>query len=253
MTKLSACLRWAAAAATLCVLLLLGWQCIDIYLTGNSPANLDASGVHIAPVYTWENVGERLSALALPLGGYAVLLLAAVIASAGRAPEKPPHALTPVNRLRLIKGRIPQLPEAALAEEKRRRNVLLAMGTALLVCCGMCLAYLLNGSNFISWDLETVMGDLLLHIVPWIVLGFAVIYAASVVCDRSMLRECEALRGQVLSAPVPEKRRTLPIGWVRVLLYAAAILFILLGVLNGGWYDVLVKAINICTECIGLG
>lgn len=253
MTKLSACLRWAAAAATLAVLLLLGWQCIDIYLTGNSPANLDANGVHITPVYTWENVGGRLSALALPLGGYAVLLLAAVIASAGRTPEQSPRAQTPANRLRLMKRRFPQLPESALAEEKRRRNVLLAMGAALLVCCGMCLVYLLNGSNFVSWDLETVMGDLLLHIAPWVVLGFAVIYAASVVCDRSMLRECEALRGQAASAAIPEKRRALPVGWVRVPLYAAAVLFILLGVLNGGWYDVLVKAINICTECIGLG
>ena len=34
---------------------------------------------------------------------------------------------------------------------------------------------------------------------------------------------------------------------------AAAITLIALGVLNGGMRDVLVKAINICTECIGLG
>ena len=37
-----------------------------------------------------------------------------------------------------------------------------------------------------------------------------------------------------------------------VLLFAAAVL-ILLGVLNGGLLDVLTKAINICTECVGLG
>ena len=40
---------------------------------------------------------------------------------------------------------------------------------------------------------------------------------------------------------------------IRAVLLAAALLFILLGVMNGGLYDVLVKAINICTECIGLG
>ena len=39
----------------------------------------------------------------------------------------------------------------------------------------------------------------------------------------------------------------------RCLLLAAAITLIALGVLNGGMRDVLVKAINICTECIGLG
>jgi len=32
-----------------------------------------------------------------------------------------------------------------------------------------------------------------------------------------------------------------------------ALAFIVIGMLNGGLYDVLVKAINICTECIGLG
>ena len=41
--------------------------------------------------------------------------------------------------------------------------------------------------------------------------------------------------------------------YVRWVLLALAGLFILLGVSNGGANDVLVKAINICTECIGLG
>ena len=40
---------------------------------------------------------------------------------------------------------------------------------------------------------------------------------------------------------------------LRVVLYAAAVVLIVLGVMNGGLRDVLVKAINICTECIGLG
>ena len=41
--------------------------------------------------------------------------------------------------------------------------------------------------------------------------------------------------------------------FLRWLLLALAGLFILLGVENGGANDVLVKAVNICTECIGLG
>ena len=40
---------------------------------------------------------------------------------------------------------------------------------------------------------------------------------------------------------------------LRAALYAAAALLLVLGALNGGLNDVLVKAINICTECIGLG
>ena len=39
----------------------------------------------------------------------------------------------------------------------------------------------------------------------------------------------------------------------RWVLGAAALAFLALGAANGGAWDVLVKAINICTECIGLG
>jgi len=40
---------------------------------------------------------------------------------------------------------------------------------------------------------------------------------------------------------------------VRIAILTVAVLLVTLGLLNGGMHDVLVKAINICTECIGLG
>lgn len=40
---------------------------------------------------------------------------------------------------------------------------------------------------------------------------------------------------------------------LRITLLVIAITFIILGIVNGGMADVLGKAINICTECIGLG
>ena len=40
---------------------------------------------------------------------------------------------------------------------------------------------------------------------------------------------------------------------IRIVLFAAATLLIVLGIANGGMRDVLIKAIMICTECIGLG
>ena len=39
----------------------------------------------------------------------------------------------------------------------------------------------------------------------------------------------------------------------RCVCIALAVLLIGLGIVNGGLWDVLVKAVNICTECIGLG
>jgi hypothetical protein len=39
----------------------------------------------------------------------------------------------------------------------------------------------------------------------------------------------------------------------RIALGCLAVAFIIAGATNGGMHGVLVKAINICTECIGLG
>lgn len=52
----------------------------------------------------------------------------------------------------------------------------------------------------------------------------------------------------------PEKQRAqADSGKIRLALFIIALAFIVLGILNGGLHDVLVKAIQICTECIGLG
>ena len=40
---------------------------------------------------------------------------------------------------------------------------------------------------------------------------------------------------------------------IRIIVLALAILFIIVGILNGSMSDVFIKASKICTECIGLG
>lgn len=40
---------------------------------------------------------------------------------------------------------------------------------------------------------------------------------------------------------------------IRAALLALAVVFIIAGIANGSMEDVLIKAVNICTECIGLG
>ena len=53
---------------------------------------------------------------------------------------------------------------------------------------------------------------------------------------------------------IETKKAKVPVALiVRLSILAVAIVFIILGAFNGGMADVLSKAINICTECIGLG
>ena len=256
MTTFLKWMRIAAAAAVVVAVALLAWQCIDIYLDGNAPDNLDANGVHLQSVYSREIVGGRLRMLGLPL-----ILCLAVLAASGVlhlifARDKAPRAgLTPENRLRLMMARLETMPLAAVAEEKRRCCLKCIAGAAIVLCMAGALTYLLDGTHFTDWELEGVMGQMLLHVGPWVIVGFAAAAACSVLCGRSVERELTLLKG----APMTQPAQTPPapgrnaVPFLRAALYVLAIVFIVLGVMNGGLYDVLVKAINICTECIGLG
>ncbi len=55
---------------------------------------------------------------------------------------------------------------------------------------------------------------------------------------------------------VPEKKKDIPedrLKVIRLILLALSIIFIIAGIANGNMNAVLIKAINICTECVGLG
>ena len=81
-------------------------------------------------------------------------------------------------------------------------------------------------------------------------LAWLTVLAAAVVTGCLAPARGRPAQGPVKGAkPGPAPR----FGGLRAALYAAALLLLILGIFNGGLNDVLVKAINICTECIGLG
>lgn len=253
MEKKEKLLRIILTAATVLLLAMLAWQCLDIYLVGNSPANLDASGLHILSVYRAEDVIARLSGLRIWAMAYLALLVAVCVMIPGGVKKGNAVSMEPDNRLRLMKKKLADLPEAARGEENLRKKIGYGAAGVCVACAALSLVYLLKRENFTSWDLEMVMGQMLLHTLPWIIVAFAAVIAASVLCRRSMEREISLLKG-VSGNKVPEtasKPSCLP--YVRIALYIVAVVLIVLGINNGGMRDVLIKAINICTECIGLG
>lgn len=136
---------WRILTAVLTVLAALALivQAVDLYRAGNAPENIAGNGVFIEPVFSRENVEQRLGRIAPVLSAWSVCALAGLfLPQKEKAGENPPVSQKTV----------------------RRKN-----------------------------------------------------------------------------------------GAVRIVVGLAAAALIILGVLNGGMRDVLVKAINICTECIGLG
>ena len=57
----------------------------------------------------------------------------------------------------------------------------------------------------------------------------------------------------VVKSVVPDKVNKIVLLVTRIVVGVVAVTFIVVGIFNGGANDVLIKAINICTECIGLG
>jgi hypothetical protein len=63
----------------------------------------------------------------------------------------------------------------------------------------------------------------------------------------------EKAAGTRVQAPAAKTVNEKALNIFRVVFLIAAVAFIIAGVFNGGASAVLSKAINICTECVGLG
>ena len=165
-------------------------------------------------------------------------------------------------RLRLLLMRA-EKTDAMRAEERRRRMARGACAGICAVCSVMAARYLANPAHFASRELESVIGRMLWHIAPWIFVGFACAILCECVRGRSFRREIELAarsperasfkNAQTDSGASREKRARLAKTAARAAMFALAVGLLALGAANGGMRDVLVKAINICTECIGLG
>lgn len=165
-------------------------------------------------------------------------------------------------RLRLLLMRA-EKTDAMRGEERGRR---IARGACAGICAGcaaMVARYLVNPANFTSRELELVIGRMLWHIVPWTLVGFACAILCECFRGRSLRREIDLAarsperasfkNAQTDSGASREKRARLAKTAARAAMFALAVALLALGAANGGMRDVLVKAINICTECIGLG
>lgn len=142
------------------------------------------------------------------------------------------------------------------------------------------LVFALNSKNYSSLNVNGSVKDLALVVFPCSLIAMGVSYAVSISNKFSKKRELALLKELVkqnrevlgesgtsgllpifdsISSIVEKvkgffnKYEDVSIWVARGVLFVVAVVFIVLGVLNGGMADVLAKAVRICTECIGLG
>ena len=140
--------------------------------------------------------------------------------------------------------------------------------TAVAVCILSAvypLIYLIDIDNFTSLDAQ-LNAQVAAAVIPSLCFAIAALgycCAVKILTDVSCERGIEYAK-QLMLLPAPDaemrpsgkEQKDLPkraIIVARVVLIAAAVIMIVLGIFNGGMNDVLQKAIKICTECIGLG
>lgn len=240
--KLFFTLRWLTAIAVFLFLIVIGYQCLALYQQDTKP------------LFSAEKVTQSLLQAAPVLMGCLSLIVLSLLLHAVHPMQNPAVPLSVENRLRLMKKRLSTLPPEAQQEEKKRRFIGLLATGGVLLCIVWCLVFLLNQENFRSWDLDMVLGNMLLHTTPALIGAGLILYIAFVCCDRSREKECILLRSVSRDKPdACTEKKPVSTAVVRIAILSVALLFIVLGAMNGGLQDMLSKAIKICTECIGLG
>ena len=243
--------------AALCVLLvvMLSVSAVSIYREGAA-----RKAEHpLEPIYTREIAAERFAPIA-PVCFIAIGLAIAGLVLGARdvGAEKPVRDAERARDLtvtRVIK------PTDAMCGARKKQARLQWIGRGAFAACMVPLViYMLNPAHFPLEDLEGMFLGLIKVFLPWTAAGIGALAVTSVLRERYVLQETEAARAQIRAekeaglapGPAPAPRAG-NVGMIQIVLIVAAILLIVAGVFNGSARDVLYKAINICTECVGLG
>lgn len=236
--------------------------CLSIYNSGDQPYSREAVAAtfsHIAiPVYL---------CLALTILGFVLdVLLPAV-------PVKP-YRKTPysamLNQLRLRKDwfQCPDDVKQQIEQLQQQRRTYVTVRTAVIVLASVLfLTYALNFNNFDSSNINGSMIGAMRVLIPCLAVALTCSTVVAVLLERSIIKETELIKtlpsksGAVKNAETAEANfaeatvadSSKRITYVRYAILTVGVFLAVYGFATGGIADVLAKAVNICTECIGLG
>lgn len=175
--------------------------------------------------------------------------------------------LSNLKRLMIIDEEVRETEEYKMYSlEQTKMKVGLGINCAILILCiVMGASYTFNPNNFIydasdSHVLSNQIIDLVVHVLPWVVIAFissTILTVFNEFSAKKSLGYCKAIiskKGKKVNSVYKNaKKEQYIIYSVQACILVIAVIFVILGALNGGATSVLNKAINICTECIGLG
>ena len=226
--------------------------CINIYMSGESS-------------FTREVVAESFAAIAWPVYVCMVLVIGGFLLNVFWPLEQ--EKLIPAKQwsvilqrrrstvdLRLCGGEL-RLQVAKEIRARERMGISLAVIT--LLGGVIFLRHALNGDNFHQTDINGSMITAMKVMLPCLIAPFGYGLYCCRYFKQSMRREAEALKQAPAEAKIPAGERQYSdekyLTALRLMLLCAALVLLVYGAAMDGTADVLTKAVNICTECIGLG
>ncbi len=235
------------AVAAVCLMT----ACIDIYRQGEFTREIVAARFRpiALPVYV---------ALALTAGGFLLDLLLPSQSPKPKAGRQTALILARLESKADLSACDDGLRNAIVAQRQSRARCAAIRTGLLLLSALLFLAYALNGNNFHSSDINASMLRAMVMLLPCLAVcfGFGIFTAyhntASMEQEIALLKQAPkkaAAAFQEAPARPSEKRRNV----LRALTVCLAAALLLYGYFSGGTADVLTKAVNICTECVGLG
>ncbi len=226
----------------------LGIQCVNIYKTGSfTPEKVAIAFGPIAPViYLW------CALVILGLLGKPFFAL-----EKKHKPEKNyPLILQRLQNTTDLSACPEDLQTQILTLHRHRNWVLAAQMLLLVLGGGLVLRYAVDVSNFHLEHINESMVKAMTFMLPCMAVPFGFGVFALYFQRNCIQKEISLLKTAPAEAkrPAPlEMPKTQNLLWLKLTLLVFAILLMLCGYYLEGWKDVLTKAVNICTECVGLG
>jgi len=218
-------------------------------------------------VYTREIVQEVFSKIAIPVYITLALTVASFIyefvSPVKEKKEKPlrdnlhirEKLLSKKDLCRCEKG----LCEAIEKEQKKRRLHRVLRAFLVLVCAAVFLFFALDFSRYHQSEINRSVIFMMTVLAPCIFASGAYSVFVNFYCEKSLEKEISLLKKIPDKKGESEKKakneKTLKVLWAvgKIAILAIAVVLLVYGAVSGGFSDVMTKAVNICTECIGLG
>lgn len=227
--------------------------CVEIYRSGDRPFSPQA-------------VAESFSGIALPIYLCLALIAAGFILHFVLPMETKKPAVQKQHSLILRKLHEKHdlstcAQAAAISTQQRSRKLHYTVSAGLLILGAVVfLIYGLNPNNYHQTQINDSMIRAMYFMLPCLAVPFGYAVFTAFYARSSMMKEIELVK-QAIAGGCPKISTPLPThpaqtGKQQILRWAllcAAVGILVYGFFAGGTADVLTKAVNICTECVGLG